>query len=113
MTENPRTPTHILIHRYVPGTGPQEGTAEMDAEMKIWAELDRELRSTGTLVGAYALHDTTTTLGEQFPEHEEIVFAIHAVAAGSHAEAEEIAGRMPHLGYGSTEVRPLMDLQLP
>lgn len=107
------SPTHLLIHRYIPGTGPQEGTAELEAEMRVWAELDREFRHNGVLLGSYALQDASTEFGQRFAQHEEVVFAVHAVVAESRTAAEEIASRMPHLDYGSTEVRPLMDVELP
>jgi|SRR5690625_2049990 len=113
MSTTPLTATHLLIHRYIPGTGPQEGTAELAAEMKVWEELDREFRQSGELLGSYALQDASAAFGQRFGPHEEIVFAVHALAVGSQAEAEEIAARMPHLSYGSTEVRPLMDTDLP
>ncbi|MGO1548415.1 MAG: hypothetical protein ACTHWO_01205 [Nesterenkonia sp.] len=113
MSTAPTTATHALIHRYIPGTGPQEGTAELEAEMRVWAELDREFRQTGVLLGSYALQDASVAFGQRFGQHEEIVFAVHVLAVGSQREAEEIAERMPHLSYGSTEVRPLMDAELP
>ncbi|GAA4829130.1 YciI family protein [Garicola koreensis] len=112
MSTTPFTATHLLIHRYVPGTGPQEGTAELDAEMQIWVELDREYRESGVLLGSYALQNAAVAFGQRFGQHEDIVFAVHALAVASQREAERIAERMPHLGYGSTEVRPLMDVDL-
>lgn len=108
-------PTHILIHRYTPGTGPQEGTPELDAEMEIWERIDRELRASGQLVSGWALREAVLTLGRpdepHAPDHttgSQIVFAVHAITAGSDAEAEQIAASMPHLSYGSTQVHPVM-----
>lgn len=101
------TATHLLIHRFVPGTGPAEGTPELDAEMHRWEQLDAELRESGILVGAYALDAPTAVLGTRLPA-EETVFAVHAITARSDAEAGQLAARMPHLDYGSVEVRPLM-----
>lgn len=106
---NASTPTHVLLHRYTPGTGPQEGTSELDAEMEIWARIDRELRSSGQLINGWALRDAAATLGTRSqPAGDQIVFAVHAIAAESDAEAEQIAAAMPHLAYGSTEVHPVM-----
>lgn len=113
------TPTHLLIHRYVPGTGPQEGTPELEDEMRAWDALDTELREHGHLVAGYALQEHTVRLGAgtdevaetsdaEDPGGRSIIFAVHAVAAADEAEAHGIAERMPHLEYGSTEVRPLM-----
>ncbi|OSM43529.1 YciI family protein [Nesterenkonia sp. PF2B19] len=113
------TATHLLIHRFVPDTGPQEGTTELDDEMSAWEALDTELREAGQLVAAYALQEQTVRFGAgtdevsettdaEAPEGRSIVFAVHAVAAADDAEAHAIAEKMPHLEYGSTEVRPLM-----
>ncbi|GAA1172076.1 YciI family protein [Nesterenkonia xinjiangensis] len=117
MTE--RTATHLLIHRFVPGTGPQEGTEELHEEMQAWEALDTELRRSGHLVAGYALGEQTVRLGAgtddvaeapdpQKPQGRSIVFAVHVIAAADEAEAHAIAERMPHLEYGSTEVRPMM-----
>ncbi|GAB3044152.1 hypothetical protein [Sediminivirga luteola] len=103
------TPTHALVHRYAPGTGPQEGTAELDAEMKIWAQIDSDLRSSGQLVEAWALNSATAALGTAADDAgSQVVFAVHAIAVESDAAAQQIAAGMPHLGYGSTTVHPLM-----
>lgn len=103
------TPSHILVHRYTPGTGPQEGSPELEAEMEVWDRIDKELRSTGQLVSGWALSDPSTTIGKPAePTTSQTIFAIHALSAASDTEAESIAARMPHLEYGSTEIRKLM-----
>lgn len=103
------TPTHILIHRFTPGTGPQEGTAELEAEMQAWAAIDADLRTSGQLVEGWALNDATASLGITEPESgSQMVFAVHALSVDSGDDAEQIASRMPHLSYGSTTVHPLM-----
>lgn len=103
------TPTHLLIHRYTPGTGPQEGTPEWDAEMKEWARIDQELRASGQLTAGWALHEASSSLGAaESSSGTQVIFAVHAVVAESESEAERIAARMPHLGYGSTEIHPVM-----
>ena len=38
---------YLLQFTYRPGEGPEEGTPEFDAEMKVWHELNEELRSLG------------------------------------------------------------------
>lgn len=112
-------PTHLLIHRFVPGTGPQEGTEELAEEMRAWEALDTELRQAGRLLDGYALDEHTVRFGAgtddtaeaadpQEPQGRSIVFAVHVIAADDEADAHGIAERMPHLEYGSTEVRPLM-----
>lgn len=102
-------PTHLLVHRYTPGTGPQEGTAELEAEMKVWAQIDAELRQAGHLVEGWALNQATAVLGSTAAESgSQEVFAVHAIAVDSDDAAEQLAARMPHLPYGSTSVHPLM-----
>lgn len=102
-------PTHVLVHRYTPGTGPQEGTTELDAEMRVWAEIDAELRRAGQLVEGWALSDATASLGNTGTEaSSQVVFALHAVAVDSDEAAQQLAARMPHLDYGSTTVHPVM-----
>lgn len=107
------TATHLLIHRYVPGTGPQEGTAEHEAEMRQWAALDARLRDEGVIVGAYALQNRGSLVQahatSEWQSDGEIVFAVHAINAESEGVADEIARSMPTAEYGTVEVRPLMD----
>ena len=118
-SESPITPTHLLIHRYVPGTGPQEDTDELAEEMGVWETVDAALREAGQLIAGYALDERTVRLGvgtdsiseaadPQDTEGSSIIFAVHVIAADDEAQAHEIAERMPHLEYGSTEIRPLM-----
>ncbi|RLV55690.1 hypothetical protein D9V41_09495 [Aeromicrobium phragmitis] len=102
------TPTHVLLHRYTPGSGPAEGTAEHDAEMRQWAQVDEDLLTKGALVAGFALDGPGKQLGATQTPGDDMVFAVHVIAAASDAEAEQIASRMPHVGYGSVEVRPLM-----
>lgn len=111
-------PTHLLIHRDRPGTGPQPGSPEYDDEMRLWERIDGELRSSDVLVAAYALRERGTVhragadVGasvRSLSHSTEIVFAVHAISVLSDAAAEEIAATMPHLDYGSVEVRPIME----
>lgn len=103
------TPTHVLVHHHTPGTGPQEGTAELEAEMKVWAQIDAELREAGQLIEGWALSDPTAALGStEAAANSKVVFAVHAVAVESDDAAEQLAARMPHLDYGFTTVHPLM-----
>lgn len=102
-------PSHILIHHYTPGTGPQEGTPELDAEMKIWEKIDADMRAAGQLVEGWALNTTPVTIGnaEEQPVNQ-VSFAVHAVKVDDDAAAETLARGMPHLSYGSTTIHPLM-----
>lgn len=104
------TPTHLLVHRYTPGTGPQEGTPELDAEMKVWAQIDADLRKAGQLVEGWALNTATATLGAtESNSGTQVTFAVHAITVDSDDDAKQVAAHMPHLSYGSTTIHPLMD----
>lgn len=103
------TPTHILIHHYTPGTGPQEGSPEMDSEMRTWAQIDAALRAAGQLVEGWALNTTPVTIGTAEQQTgTQVSFAVHAIAVEDDAAAEALARRMPHLDYGSTTIHPRM-----
>ncbi|WP_404290670.1 hypothetical protein [Glutamicibacter arilaitensis] len=105
--------THLLIHRYLPGSGPQPPSEEFDAEMLQWESLDAQLRSEDILISAYALQDRglvcTQESTAEIETDKEIVFAVHAIKVSGELQAQEIARRMPHLSYGSVEIRPLMN----
>lgn len=107
------TVTHLLIHRFIPGTGPQPGTPEHDHEMAQWSLVDERLRAAGILVGGYALAEGGTLLSPDgaapLDEHAETVFAVHAVSLESDDEAEALARDMPTSQYGSVEIRSIMD----
>ena len=54
---------YLMMLTFRPGEGPQEGTPEFAAEMKVWGGLNEELRAAGALVGASGLQpDTATTV---------------------------------------------------
>lgn len=108
------TATHLLLHRYRTGDGPQPGTPEHDDEMHRWAELDERFRSEGVIVGSFALQDLGSLVvsgsASRWQPEGEIVFAAHAIRAADNAAAAAIASKMPTAGYGVVEVRPLMDI---
>ncbi|WP_293694999.1 YciI family protein [uncultured Agrococcus sp.] len=108
------TATHLLIHRYVPGAGPQPGTPEHDDEMRRWGELDARLRNEGVIAGSFALQSRgeviTESAASPWREDGEVVFAAHAITAADDAAATAIARDMPTAEYGTVEVRPLMDV---
>ncbi|MGI6878888.1 YciI family protein [Microbacterium sp. gxy059] len=102
------TATHLLLHRYRPGDGPQEGTPEHDAEMRSWAEIDERLRGEGIIAAAFALDTARALVGPVALPGDEILFAVHAIRAADDAHAERIARSMPTADYGVVEVRPIM-----
>ena len=105
--------THLLIHRYLPGTGPQPPSEEFDAEMLQWESLDTQLKAEDILISSFAVQDRGTVCSldstHELDSDEEIIFAVHAIKVAGDQQAQEIARRMPHLPYGSVEIRPLME----
>ena len=101
---------YALLHRYVPGTGPQEGTPEHDAEMARWAALEQELASSGVGVASYALAaGEPIVVGDGGPAGSEpVLFAVHVVNVPDADAAVDLVSRMPTVEYGTVEVRPVM-----
>ena len=110
---------YMLLLRYEPGTGPQEGTPEFDDEMARWGKLTGELAESGALVACHGLDEesTATTLrtrdGEvvltdgPFAETKEAFFSYYVLDVADLDAAVEWAKKMPNADYGSVEIRPL------
>jgi hypothetical protein len=110
---------YMLLLRQAPGAGPQEGTPELDAEMKVWGTIMDELTANGSLLYACGLEadDAATTLrapkGERtltdgpYAETKEILFSTVIVNVADLDAAVELAAKMPNSEYGSIEIRPL------
>jgi hypothetical protein len=110
---------YMLLLRTRQDEGPQEGTPELDAEMKVWGALNQELRKAGAWVSAAGLEldDAATTLrapkGERvltdgpFAETKELPFSYHVIDVPDLDAAVEWAAKMPNSDYGSVEIRPL------
>ena len=110
---------YMLLLRYTPGVGPEEGTPEFDAEMAQWGELTRDLTESGALVAVHGLdtEETATTVriadGEvivtdgPFAETKESFFSYYLIDVADLDAALGWAKRMPCAAYGSVEVRPL------
>ena len=52
---------YLLTLTYRDGEGPQEGTPEFDAEMKVWGALNEELRASGNVAVATGLKPEAAT----------------------------------------------------
>ena len=110
---------YMLLLRYVPGEGPEEGTPEFDAEMAQWGRLTADLTESGVMIGVNGLDEesTATTLrtrdGEvtltdgPFAETKEAFFSYYLLDVPDLDTAVEWAQRMPCAAYGSVEIRPL------
>jgi hypothetical protein len=64
---------HMLLLRSAPGTGPQEGTPEFDAETKAWGALNEELKKAGVLVSAMRLELDDAETTRRAPKGERIL----------------------------------------
>ena len=110
---------YLLQLRYPPGTGPSEGTPELDAEMAEWGKVHTALEESGALVTAMGLEpdEASTTLrnrnGERvvtdgpYAEAKETLFSFYVIDVADLDAALDWAARMPNAAYGSVEVRPL------
>ena len=110
---------YLLQLTYRPGEGPEEGTPEFDAEMKIWNELNEELRASGRYLAASGLKvDAATTVrktgGElvvtdgPFAETKEILFSFYILDVPDLDAAIALAARTPAAEYGSIDIRPMV-----
>ena len=110
---------YLLQFTYRPGEGPEEGTPEFDAEMKIWHELNEELRTSGRYLAASGLKvDAATTVrktGDEvtvtdgpFAETKEILFSFYMAQGLPLDEPQPVAARTPAAEYGSVDIRPMV-----
>ena len=114
---------YLLTLTYRDGEGPAEGTPEFDAEMKIWNELNDELKAAGAGVVASGLQpqavttirssngDVTVTDGP-YAETKEILFSFYVVDLPDLDAAIALARRMPASGYGSVTITAMTGFQL-
>lgn len=110
---------YMLLLRHEPGTGPEEGTPEFDAEMATWGEVMGELGQAGSMIAAHGLDTeaTATTVRLRndealitdgpFAETKESFFSYIIIDVADLDAALAWAKRMPNATYGSVEVRPL------
>jgi len=110
---------YMLLLRYTPGAGPEEGTPEFDAEMAAWGSINADLQASGAFLECRGLDsdDTATTVrapkGERvlsdgpYAETKELLFSYYVVDVADLDAAIELAARMPCVAYGSVEIRPL------
>ena len=110
---------YLLQFTFRPGEGPEEGTPEFDAEMKVWHELNEELRASGQYLAASGLKvDAATTVrkagGEvtvtdgPFAETKEVLFSFYILDVPDLDAAIAIAAKTPAAEYGSVDIRPMV-----
>ncbi len=105
--------------------GPAMGTPEQAAEMQEWFAYTDALHQAGVFVAGEPLQgrETATTVrvrdGEKvttdgpYAETKEILGGFYLIDVDNLDEALEWAARVPSSRYGSTEVRPLMEIPGP
>jgi hypothetical protein len=104
---------------------PAEGGPSPDeraAEMPRWYEYTQGLQDAGVMVAGDALHgtDAATTVRVRsgdtqitdgpFAETKEILGGYYIIDVPDLDTALDHASRVPNVGYGSIEVRPVMDM---
>ena len=102
---------YLLTLHYRDGEGPDMGTPEFDAEMKVWNSLNQELKEAGVWVAASGLEpESATTVRENaitdgpFAETKEILFSFYVIEAENLDEAVKWAQKMPATTYGSVTI---------
>lgn len=95
---------------------------EMAAQMQKWFSYSGELEAAGAIRGGEALLpiETATTVrvrdGETvstdgpFAETKEVLGGFYLIEAADLDEATAWAAKIPSVGYGSVEIRPLMEI---
>ena len=110
---------YLMQFTFRPGEGPEEGTPEFDAEMKVWHALNEELRAGGQYLAASGLKvDAATTVrkagGEltvtdgPYAETKEVLFSFYILEGPDLDAAIAIAARTPAAAYGSVDIRPMV-----
>jgi hypothetical protein len=104
-----------------PGAGPEMGSDEHQAEMQQWFAYTAALGEAGVLVRGDALHGTeaATTVRVRdggalhtdgpFAETKEALGGYYLVDVPTLDDALAWAAKVPNAGYGSIEVRPVVD----
>jgi hypothetical protein len=112
----------LLIYTPAEGGPPPE---ELEAQMPKWREFTQALVDSGAMVAGDPLQgsDSATTVrvrdGETlvtdgpFAETKELLGGYYIIDVPDLDKALEWAAKVPNVGYGSIEVRPLMEIPQP
>ncbi len=104
-------------------TNPDYTTAEGAAEMQQWFEYSQELMAAGAMAGGEALQDVETattvrvrdgktiTADGPFAETKETIGGFYLIDVENLDEAIKWAEKIPLIGRGSVEVRPVMEFE--
>ncbi|GAA1700297.1 YciI family protein [Microbacterium sediminicola] len=113
---------YMLLLTSAPEDGPQPGSPEEAAEMGEWFAFDDLLKRAGVFVSGEALHpySTATTVrvrgGETlvtdgpYAETKEYLGGYYVIDVADIDEAITYAQKVPNIGYGSVEIRAVLDV---
>ncbi|MDH3294986.1 MAG: YciI family protein [Acidimicrobiia bacterium] len=113
---------YMLLIYTDPNNRPDPGGPEAAAEMPRWFAYTEELQRSGALLGGEPLHDVadattvrvrggeTITTDGPFAETKETLGGYYMIDVDTLDEAIDWAAKMPHIDYGTVEVRPIMEL---
>ena len=105
-----------------PAAGPAEDTPEYGAEMQGWFTYTTQLTEAGAMLGGEGLlgADTATSVQVRdgktvthdgpFAETKEVLGGFYIVDVDNLDAAIEWAAKIPNVGYGTVEVRPVMEV---
>ena len=105
-----------------PGAGPAQDSPEFAAEMGEWFAFDQLVRDAGVYVSGEALHpqETATTVRVRdsktvttdgpYAETKEHLGGFYVLDVADLDEAISYATKIPNIGYGSIEIRPVLDV---
>lgn len=101
---------------------PAPGSDEMNAEMPKWFAYTNELAASGALVSANALQGVeaatsiqvrggkTVSTDGPFAETKEVLGGYYLIDVADLDEATRWAEKVPSSGYGTVEIRPIMEI---
>jgi hypothetical protein len=105
--------------------GAEMSPEDLDARMKGWGEYDSWVHDKGMHLGGEALQPTasattvrlrdgkTVTTDGPFAETKEQLGGYYLIDAQNLDEAIEAAAKMPIMGRGSVEIRPIQEFDQP
>ena len=115
-------PQYMLLLFADPGQGPAEGSPEAMAEWQAWGTYTQGLKDAGAFVSGEPLEAPTTATtvavrnGDRvvtdgpFAETKEWLGGYYVIEAADLDAALDHASRIPNVGYGHVEVRPVMQV---
>ncbi|MDZ8171566.1 YciI family protein [Microbacterium xanthum] len=113
---------YLLLLADEPGAGPAQDSPEFAAEMGEWFAFDQMVKDAGVFVAGEALHpqSTATTVRVRegrtvltdgpYAETKEHLGGFYVLEVADLDEAISYAEKIPNVGYGAVEIRPVLDV---